>query len=43
MVLTRLVHDVFGKKCEIDGGEMFIPESTGRVLPAGIGLRAIIE
>ncbi|MBQ9089059.1 MAG: class I SAM-dependent methyltransferase [Lentisphaeria bacterium] len=43
MVLSRLVTDVFGKKCDIDGGEMFIPESTGRVLPAGIGLRAVVD
>jgi len=42
IVLSRLVEEVFGK-CRIEGGEMSIPESTGRELPAGIGLRALID
>lgn len=41
MVLTRMVEEVFGKNCHIEGGEMSIPESTGRELPAGIGIRCI--
>ncbi len=38
LVLQRLVEQVFGSKGEIDAREMSIPESTGKVLPAGICL-----
>ncbi len=41
LVLERIVKDVMGKDTEIIGDEMYIPESTGRKLPSGIGIRAI--
>ena len=41
LVLERIVKDVMGKDTEIVGDEMYIPESTGRKLPSGIGIRAI--
>ena len=41
LVLERIVRDIMGKNTEIEGDEMFIPESTGRKLPSGIGIRAV--
>ena len=37
LVLERIVAQVFGRG-EFESGEMFIPESTGRQLPAGISV-----
>ena len=35
-VFSRMVRDIFGPSCHVSGEEMTIPESTGKVLPAGI-------
>ena len=43
LVLERMVREVAGNRAEIDADEMYIPESTGRKLPSGIGLRCIIH
>ena len=43
LVLERLVREAAGETAEIDAGEMFIPESTGRRLPSGIGLRCFVR
>ena len=43
LVLSRLVKEIFGEACRIEGGEMSIPESTGRELPAGIGIRCFCD
>ena len=37
LVLERLVQQIFGKG-DFESGEMFIPESTGRKLPAGVSV-----
>ena len=37
LVLERIVAQVFGRG-EFESGEMFIPESTGRKLPAGVSV-----
>ena len=37
LVLERIVEQIFGRG-EFESGEMFIPESTGRKLPAGISV-----
>ena len=37
LVLERIVAQVFGRG-EFESGEMFIPESTGRQLPAGVSV-----
>jgi len=42
IVLERLVREAAPKKVEIEVGEMSIPESTGRTLPAGINLRCFM-
>lgn len=42
MVLERILLDVFGKG-ETSSGEMTIPESTGRFLPAGNSARLLIK
>ena len=39
-VLERLTREVFGEKTRFDSGEMTIPESTGRRLPAGVSVTA---
>ena len=43
LVLERMVREVAGNDAEIDADEMYIPESTGRKLPSGIGLRCFIK
>ena len=43
LVLERMVKEVAGDRAEVDADEMFIPESTGRKLPSGIGLRCFIK
>ena len=35
-VFSRMVRDIFGSDTIVEGEEMTIPESTGKVLPAGI-------
>jgi 23S rRNA (cytosine1962-C5)-methyltransferase len=42
IVLERMLVDVFGDG-EVAGGEMTIPESTGRILPAGNSVRLLIR
>ncbi len=42
-VFRNLLCDVFGRKIRIEGGEMTVPESTGRVLPAGIYCRMMLD
>ena len=37
LVLERIVAQIFGRG-EFESGEMFIPESTGRKLPAGVSV-----
>ena len=37
LVLERIVAQIFGRG-EFESGEMFVPESTGRKLPAGISV-----
>ena len=39
LVLERMVWAVVGNAAELVAEEMYIPESTGRKLPSGIGLR----
>ena len=39
LVLERLVQEAFGRGGEFASGEMTVPESTGRELPAGICVR----
>lgn len=43
VVLERMVREVVGEKALIESDEMFIPESTGKKLPSGIGLRCIVD
>ena len=43
LVLERLLREALGKRCEFRSGEMTIPESTGRELPAGISVCARIR
>ena len=43
VVLERMVREVVGEKAFIESDEMFIPESTGKKLPSGIGLRCIVD
>lgn len=43
LVLERMVREIVGEKPEIEADEMFIPESTGRKLPSGIGLRCYLK
>ncbi len=43
LVLERMVREVTGDEVEITADEMYIPESTGRKLPSGIGLRCIVK
>lgn len=43
LVLERLVQEVFGRRGEFVSGEMTIPESTGRELPAGYSVRYTVE
>ena len=42
-VFSRMVRDIFGDVCRIEGDEMTIPESTGKVLPAGISCWCILD
>ena len=42
-VFSRMVRDIFGTSCRIEGEEMTIPESTGKVLPAGISCWCIVD
>ena len=41
-VFSRMVKDIFGS-CRVEGEEMTIPESTGKVLPAGISCWCILD
>ena len=41
-VFSRMVRDIFGE-CRVEGEEMTIPESTGKVLPAGISCWCILN
>ncbi len=43
LVLERMVREIVGSAPEIEADEMFIPESTGRKLPSGIGLRCYLK
>ena len=43
LVLERMVKEVAGEGAEVDAQEMYIPESTGRKLPSGIGLRCFVK
>lgn len=43
LVLERMVREAAGNKAETDADEMYIPESTGRKLPSGIGLRCFVK
>lgn len=42
-VFSRMVRGICGDCCRIEGEEMTIPESTGKVLPAGISCWCIID
>lgn len=42
-VFSRMVRDIFKENCRIEGEEMTIPESTGKVLPAGISCWCILD
>ena len=42
-VFSRMVQDIFRGGCRIEGEEMTIPESTGKVLPAGISCWCTVE
>ena len=43
LVLERMVREAAGDHAEVDADEMYIPESTGRKLPSGIGLRCFVK
>ena len=43
LVMERMVREVAGEDAEIFGDEMYIPESTGRKLPSGIGLHCVVK
>ncbi len=43
LVLERLAREAFGSKGELVAGEMSIPESTGRELPAGVSVRYTVR
>ncbi|MBR6791189.1 MAG: hypothetical protein IKM31_10025, partial [Oscillospiraceae bacterium] len=42
-VLQRIAAQIFGEKARFEGFEMQIPESTGKILPAGICVRMTLE
>ena len=43
LVLERMIREAFPMKGEFDSFEMTIPESTGRVLPAGVCVRFMVD
>ena len=43
LVLERMIREAFRVKGEFDSFEMTIPESTGRVLPAGVCVRFLAD
>ncbi len=43
LVLERLLREAMGSRCEFVSGEMTVPESTGRELPAGISVRGTVR
>ncbi len=43
LVLERIAAQIFGPEARFEGFEMQIPESTGRVLPAGICVRMTLD
>ncbi|MBE6388744.1 MAG: SAM-dependent methyltransferase [Lentisphaerae bacterium] len=43
LVLERMVREVAGRSAEVIADEMFIPESTGKKLPSGIGLHCVVR